>query len=140
MATDDQEYAHIPRYIDSSSPYDYDNNIYDYESMDHVTHAINKARRALFEITNDLNTVEAQHSRAKITHDRAYRRSYLDHHAIKPDSARRMTAEMECEEHEDQVIVYEQRKNELSRLANSMRIELQALQAISNNIRQQTKG
>lgn len=129
----------LPKFKPKTDFYDYENEIEDYEALEDVTHSTNAARLALFRVTEEINTAERHVAQYKLAYDRAYRRYYLASGDVKPDSVRRMRAEMKCERFEDKLIVQEQLKSELSRMANSLRLELQALQGIGNNIRQQMR-
>lgn len=129
----------LPKLKPKTSFYDYESEIEDYEALEDVTSATNAARLALFRLTEEINQAERLAAQYKLAHDRAYRRYYLASGEVKPDSVRRMRAEMKCERFEDKLIVQEQSKSELSRMANSLRLELQALQGIGNNVRQQMR-
>lgn len=129
----------LPKFHEKQDFYDYEGEIEDYESLENLTTTVNAARLALFKVTDEINEVERKAARFKLRYDRAYKRYYLSLHNVKPDSVRKMKAELKCEAFEDDLIVQEQLKSELSRLANSLRLELQALQGIGNNIRQQMR-
>lgn len=129
----------LPTFEDKKSFYDYENEIEDYEALEDVTRSTNAARLALFRVTEEINEAERKAAKYKLAYDRAYRRYYLSAGDVKPDSVRRMRSEMKCERFEDKLIIQEQLKSELSRMANSLRLELQSLQGIGNNIRQQMR-
>ena len=118
--------------------YDFSQQISDYESLSELGAAINAARIALFRITDKINTYERQEREAKIRYDRAYRRAYLGS-VEKTEAQKRLRAELACEDLENEYIVAEQLKNELNRTSYTLRLELQTLQAIGNNLRQQMK-
>lgn len=118
--------------------YDYDGMIVDYENLDDLARATNKARRALFVITDKLNEYERKEKLSKLAYDREYRREYLTS-SEKTESAKRARAELKCEELENEWQTYVQLNSELTRLSHSMRQELQILQSIGNNLRQQLK-
>src|SRR5699024_3640322 len=128
----------LPRFKEKTSFYDYEDNIDDYENMESLAEATNNARLALFKVTEAINEAERKSSQAKVKYERAYRRFYLSSNE-KPDSARRLRAELKCEQYEDEMIAQEQLKNELSRVSNALRLELQTLQGIGNNLRQQMR-
>lgn len=123
---------------DLERTYDFVNSVYDYQSLEELAQAINAARLALLGTTDKLNACERRGKKAKIAYERFWRRQYMLSNA-KTDGARRIDADILAEEYEDQYLVYEQLSKELSRNANALRIELQTLQAIGNNIRQQLK-
>lgn len=129
----------LPKFQAKESFYDYENEIEDYEALEDVTRSTNAARLALFRVTEEINQCERKAAQYKLAYDRAYRRYYLSATDVKPDSVRKMRSEMKCERFEDKLIVQEQLKSELSRMANSLRLELQSLQGIGNNIRQQMR-
>lgn len=119
--------------------YDFEENIHDYESMEEVSRALNNARLALFKINERINQYDRAAAAAKLKYDRVYRRYYLSGAGIKPESERKLRAELKSEKFEDEFIVNQQYKDELNRTANALRIELSALQAISNNVRAQVR-
>lgn len=129
----------LPEFKPKTTYYDYENEIEDYEALEDVTRSINSARLSLFKVTDEINECERRAAQYKLAYERAYRRYYLSSPEIKPDSARRMRAETKCEKFEDKLIVQEQLKSELTRIANALRLELQALQGIGNNVRQQMR-
>lgn len=122
----------------SSRFYDYETEIYDYEQIEQLNSAINAARKALFEITDKINDYERVEKISKTKYEREWRRAYLGSNE-KTESAKKARSDLLCEELENNVIVYEQVRGELIRLSNSIRLELQTLQALGNNLRQQLK-
>lgn len=118
--------------------YDYENQIADYESLDRLSDSVNAARIALFKITETINKYERLETEAKTRYDREWRRVYVLSNE-KTDTARKNRADLMCEQYEDDMITNGQVKSELLRLSNSIRLELQTLQSIGNNLRQQLK-
>lgn len=118
--------------------YNYSEQIVDYNSLDDLEETIKKARRALFILTDKINEYDRKERESKVAYDRAWRREYLLS-TEKTDAARRARADLKCEEFENEWMTYDQLKKELDRTANSMRLELQTLQATGNNLRQQLK-
>lgn len=132
--------ATVPRFkgYNSSHFYDYENQVFDYEHLNDLNGAIKNARLALFEITDKINDAERKEKTCKVKYERAHRRAYIAANQ-KTDSARKAHADLQCEDLEDNAIVYEQVRLDLVRISNSIRLELQTLQALGNNIRQQIK-
>lgn len=130
----------IPRFkgYKSSHFYDYETQIFDYEHLEDLNKAIKNARLALFEITDKINDAERKEKTCKVEYERAHRRAYLKA-TQKTEKDRRSYADLQCEHLEDNAIVYEQVRLDLVRISNSIRLELQTLQALGNNIRQQIK-
>lgn len=121
-----------------SQIYDFSQQISDYETLSDLGAAINAARVALFRLTDKINEYERREKEAKMRYDRAYRRAYLAS-VEKTEAQKRLRAELACEELENEYVVAEQLKNELNRTAYTLRLELQTMQAIGNNLRQQMK-
>lgn len=121
-----------------SKVYNYNEQLVDYHSLETLDVSIRAARKALFVLTDKINEYERKEKAAKIAYDRKYRREYLGS-VEKTETAKRARAELKCEELENEWLTMEQLKNELVRLSFSMRTELQTLQTISNNLRQQLK-
>lgn len=123
---------------DSSKIYDYDNEILDYESLEDLNRTINQARIALFKTTDAIGKWEREEKEAKLEYERAYRRELLRSTA-KTAEERRARAELMCEDLENAWLVKAQVREELVRLAYTLRQELQALQGLGHNLRQQIK-
>lgn len=146
--SDDEESVEITEVARYSMPvmkrwssnrfYDYENIVSDYESIEKLNSAINSARTALFEINDKINSAERNERTAKTRYEREHRRAYLGSNE-KTEAARRARADLLCEEIENDAIVYEQVRGELVRMSNAIRLELQTLQALGNNLRQQLK-
>lgn len=118
--------------------YDYDNLVVDYEDFGQLTEATNEARKALFEITSKLNGAERKESETRTKYDRVWRRAYLSS-TKKTDTAKKAEASMIAEDAEDDLLKYSQARSEYNRMSNAIRMELQTLQAVGNNFRQQMK-
>lgn len=110
----------------------------DYESLSNLNESIRKARVALFRMTDAINSYEREETAAKKKYEHQWRRAYFKS-SDKTDSARKTRADLLCEEYEDKYVVAGQLKSELVRAASAVRLELQTLQAIGNNLRQQLK-
>lgn len=130
----------LPEFRNWSSKnfYDYEHEIVDYEDLEKLNQAIRSARLALFQITDKINSCERVERLAKTEYERKHRRAYLQSKQ-KTETAKKAMADLECEDLEDKAIVYEQLRQELTRMSNSIRLELQTLQTLGNNIRQQMK-
>lgn len=118
--------------------YDYENQIVDYEDLKDLNEAISSARSALFQLTDQINKAERIETRAKTAYNRAWRRAYMSS-SEKTDQGRKSRADLACEHLEDDLIVASQVKSELIRSCNSVRMELQTLQTVASNFRQQIK-
>lgn len=118
------------------SMYDYTN--IDYEDLEELSNGITKARRSLFDLTEKIILCERKEKAAKTMYEREYRRSFLDAKG-KTEHEKKERASLVCELLENDWLKYNELKNELVRASNTMRIELQTLQAIGNNIRQQMR-
>lgn len=139
-SADDVPSYSVPQFKNAQSDrfYDYETNIFDYEHLDDLNMAIKNARLALFEITDKINEAERKEKHCKVKYEREHRRAYLKA-TQKTEKDRKAYADLQCEDLEDNAIVYEQVRIDLIRISNSIRLELQTLQALGNNIRQQMK-
>lgn len=108
----------------------------DFDDMISVNKAIFHAKKGLFQVNAYLAHYEAKVNKAKTIYNRQWRREYLKSNQ-KTDTARKVNADMQCEELEDDVIVFEQLREDFKKLSYNLKIELQTLQTISSNIRQQ---
>lgn len=122
----------------SKDVYDYENEINDYESIEDLNRTINQARMALFKTAETINKYERAERLAKTEYDRAHRRELLRSTAKTVDE-RRARADLMCEDLENDWLLQSQIKDELVRLSHALRMELQTLQALGNNIRQQMR-
>lgn len=118
--------------------YDYEDSIADYETFDQLGQAITQARLSLFVVTEKLNKAEVAHRIAKTEYDRTRARMYLQCNE-RTERAKEAYCDIMCEELEDKVIASESVIKQLNRLSFTLREELQALQMLSNNFRQQLK-
>lgn len=118
--------------------YDYQEQVVDYESLEHLNTAITAARLALFKVADMINNYERLERESKLNYERQYRRAYLAS-TEKTDTAKKARAELHCEDLENEWLMNEQVRIELTRMSNSLRIDLQTLSAIGNNLRQQLK-
>jgi hypothetical protein len=121
-----------------STYYDYQSQVVDYESLDHLNTAITAARLALFKVADMINNYERLERESKLNYERQYRRAYLAS-TEKTDTAKKARAELACEDLENEWLMNEQVRIELVRMSNGLRIDLQTLSAIGNNLRQQLK-
>lgn len=124
--------------IETSLWYDYESIIMDYEDLQSLGKAVYDARIALFKITDLINRYERRETKARDTYNKAWRRAYIDS-SEKTDASRKIRADLACEELEDELITNKQVKNELIRISGTMRLELQTLESIGHNLRQQLK-
>lgn len=118
--------------------YDYVAQVEDYEDIADLGQAITSARVALFRITEKINQYERAEQEAKVKYDRTFRRRYIAS-TEKTEAAKKIRAELYCEDLENDYLAAKQLKDELILASNTLRLELQTLQAIGNNIRQQLK-
>ena len=121
-----------------STYYDYQTQVVDYESLDHLNTSITAARLALFKVADMINNYERLERESKLAYERSYRRAFIAS-TEKTDTAKKARAELHCEDLENEWLMNEQVRIELTRMSNSLRIDLQTLSAIGNNLRQQLK-
>lgn len=113
-------------------------NVADYEELKGISKSIYHARKALFDVTNMLNEAEHKESIAKNTYDKKFRREMIKADG-KTANDRKVRAEMACEDEWDEYYYSSMTKKELERVSQMLRAELQTLQVISNNVRQQMR-
>lgn len=118
--------------------YDYVKNIVDYEDLEDLGKAITQASIGLFKINEKINEYERKEIEAKTNYERQLRRSYLESSA-KTEAQRKARAELSCELLENDLLEFKQIKTELVRYASLLRLQLETLQTVSNNVRQQMK-
>jgi len=92
----------------------------------------------LFRVTDTINYYDREERRLKVIYDRAWRRAYIESNG-RTDKERQYRADMVCESMEDDWIVASQLKAELIKVSQTIRMELETLQSIGNNLRQQMK-
>lgn len=139
MAENEIPNAKVPEFKEFEGVYDYKNFIHDYGDLEKVDQATTKARKALFILTAAMNEASRKVSLFKAKRDRTWKRAYIVSDQ-KTDTLKKMWADLEVEDIDDELLVQEQYLSELNRESNALRLELQALQAIGNNIRQQVRG
>lgn len=126
------------RQIETSEYFEYESQVIDYEDLPELNRVINLARIALYKTTVQMNECERLEAAKKLEYDRAHRRAYLSS-TEKTETAKKTRADLYTENLENDWIAYKQAKSELMRISNTVRLDLQTLQAISNNMRQQLK-
>lgn len=118
--------------------YDYSLAETDYEDLNKLNEHVAHARVALFKVTEKINIAERKARVARLEYERAFNRQYLRSTA-KTASDKKIFASIQCEELENTCVYFEQIEKELSRIASTLRMELQTLQGVGNNLRQQMK-
>ena len=118
--------------------YNYHSQVIDYEDLYRLNAAINEARMGLFRVTDTINYYDREERKLKTVYDREWRRAYITSHG-RTDAERRLRADLACEALEDDMIVAQQLKAELIRVSSTIRMELETLQSVGNNLRQQMK-
>lgn len=111
-------------------------NLIDYEELHHISKAIAEARVSIFTLTTLGNKYDAKLAKAQATYERAWRREYVKSTA-KTDTARKTEADIACEELEDEVIALKQAKNSIKSIMYALKMEMNSLQTLSSNARQQ---
>ena len=120
------------------SLYNFKDQIVSFESLEELDTALNAARHALFVVTDKINEYERKERKAKLEYDRACRQEYITSQE-KTDAAKRIRAEIKCEDLENEWVRYDQLKKELVRTSATLRLELETLQTMGHNLRQQLK-
>lgn len=118
--------------------YNYETHVSSYDDFDKLDKALTAARRALFIITDKINEYDRKAAEAKLKYNRQYQREYLSS-TEKTSEGRRFRAAIKCEGLENRWLQYEQLKEELTRSSFTMKSELNTLQTIAHNLRQQLK-
>lgn len=122
-----------------SDDYKYSDNIIDYSDLEELNKAINQARVALLRLTEKINKYQIYENKAKKKYERAYNRAYIQS-LEKTDSMKRMHASISCEDLENEHFKWEQYRYSLQRSAQAVRSEMEMLNTLSNNLRQQLKS
>lgn len=118
--------------------YDYESVAASYEGLEELEQAINAARKAMFLLTEKINEYERKEREAKMYYDRSYRQEFMASNE-KTDSAKRIRAEIKCEQLENEWAQLDQLKKELIRTAQTLNTEIAMLQTMGHNLRQQMK-
>lgn len=118
--------------------YDYSGIDSDFEDLQELNRQIAAARAAFFKLSNSLNKAERTAREKKVLYERKYRRAYVNS-SEKTEGAKRISAEIQVEDLENDYLYYDQIANELNRALGALRQELRSLEVAGNNIRQQIK-
>lgn len=116
----------------------YEPEFVDFEDLKDLGEAINAARKALYNITLDLSESERKYRSAEYKYSVAMRRS-ISSSDLKTATDKKIEAEIENEDLELVMLKSKIMYDQLKRAADLLRSELQTLQTISNNVRQQLK-
>lgn len=128
-----------PKFKARDLDYDYKNYIHDYVDLAELGKATEKARIALFMVTEESNKVSRVLAKLKLRKEKAWRRAFLDS-TQKTDAHKRLWADLLTEDLEDDVVAATQLYEELQREAHTLRVELQTLMGVGNNIRLQMRN
>lgn len=118
--------------------YDYMVAENDYASLEDLNANIANARISLFKVAENMNIADRKSREARVAYERALNREYLKSSG-RTAADRKAYASIKCEHLENQCLYYEQAERELGRFMAALRLELQTLQSIGNNLRQQMK-
>lgn len=124
--------------------WDRNNEIQDLEILNNVNHDdLTTLNKALVQLSKDLNKINEA---IKKTEDYAtrldmqYKHNFRDlviHSEYKTDSQKKMYAEIACEELEYQLVYYKMLLGQQKRYANTVRLQLDIIQTIGNNVRKE---
>lgn len=130
----------LPKFVNwrQKQVYDYEQFVSDYSDFEALDKAMTAARRALFIITDKINEYDRKSRGAKKSYERAYQSAYLES-TEKTSEAKRFRAAIKCEDLENEWIMLDQLKEELTRTSFTLKSELNTLQTIAHNLRQQLK-
>lgn len=129
----------VPEFEPVSFDEDIENHLGGYQDLMDVELSQRQLLVELFRVTNDQNEEDRLFREARLVYDRNYKRNYLKLHDVKPDSVRRLQAELKCEDLEDEWIYHEQKRKELDRKAQTLRDALRSMMSSGNNLRQQMR-
>lgn len=122
----------------TKNAYNYADNIADYEDLEDLGKAITQARIGLFKLNEKINEYERKEVIAKSNYERQLRRFYLESTA-KTEAQKKARAELACEFLENDLLQIKQIKAEIIRYTGLLKSELETLNTVSNNLRQQMK-
>ena len=116
----------------------YNPSFVDFEDLKALGDAINKAREGLYKVTQEISVTERKLRTVEYKYSVAIRRAMASS-TQKTATDRKIEAEIANEELELNVLKARVTFEQLKRVADLLRSELQTLQTISNNLRQQLK-
>lgn len=128
-----------PNFAVTKTEYDISQHINDYESWEQLYKTQSEARAELFRLTELINQHDRRAAYYKIRMDREYNRLYLDDSNSSNATLRKISAEIKIEKIADKFYYHDQLKKEYERMAYTLRMEMQMIQSLGNNLRQQAR-
>lgn len=115
-----------------------ENMLIDYEDTNAINTTINALRVAMFQVSKWIVSAERRERIIKANYDRKLNREYLTS-TEKTDARKKAYAALMCEEEENELIYIQQAKSEMVRYSRLLDKEMETINTLSNNMRQQLK-
>ena len=113
-------------------------SFWDNRDVDNLNATLIRTVLNLKEVTRQINEYERKRTQLDLEYKHKYRLLMVDSTA-KTESQKKRVAEIECEEIEFQLAYVNEIINELTKISQSLRIDLDVLKTIGFNIRQEMK-
>lgn len=111
------------------------NNI-DYRDLDNLNQALIKTAISTSEINKKLSKYERAEAKYEIEYKRKYRYE-LTNSNLATESKNKLNAEIKCEDLEMKILYCKQIIGELKRISNSLRMHLEIIETLGNNVRKE---
>lgn len=116
----------------------YCDSFWDSEDMDNLNKTLINTGLALKRINNELQENERIRLQKELEYKQKFRRE-MQSASGRTEAQKKIVAEINCEELETELVYYDQLTKELTKLSNSLRIDLDILKTIGFNLRQEMK-
>lgn len=113
-------------------------SFWDSRDVDNLNATLIRTVLNLKEVTRQINDYERQRTQLDLEYKHKFRQLMVDS-TIKTESQKKRLAEIECEDIEFQLAYINEIINELTKISQSLRIDLDVLKTIGFNIRQEMK-
>jgi hypothetical protein len=113
-------------------------SFWDHNEIDNLNSTLIRTVLNLKEITRQINDYERQRTQLDVEYKHKFRRLMVDS-TVKTESQKKRIAEIECEDLEFRLAYIDEVINELTKISQSLRIDLDILKTIGFNIRQELK-
>ena len=113
-------------------------SFWDSRDVDNLNATLIRTVLNLKEVTRQINDYERQRTQLDLEYKHKFRQLMVDS-TIKTESQKKRLAEIECEDIEFQLAYINEIINELTKISQSLRIDLDVLKTIGFNVRQEMK-
>lgn len=136
----EEDIIKLPEYPDFDSLHTVhsDGSFWDHHEIDNLNSTLIRTVLNLKEVTRKINNYERERTNLDLEYKHKFRRLMVDS-TVKTEGQKRRIAEIECEDLEFRLAYINEIINELTKISQSLRVDLDILKTIGFNLRQEMK-